>query len=312
MTLEARPYASAMRAEWNALNTRARNGHVLFDRGFMEYHADRFADASLAVFEGAQMVALIPANRDGDEVHSHQGLTFGGLVTESLRTTDVMAALEACASCWRGSRATQLIYKATPWIYHRRPAQEDLYWLFRRGAHLESRMSGAAVLLDAPGAQTRRRRRGVARAGAAGLVFARSDRIGDFWTLLAEVLSERHDANPVHTAAEMQLLAARFPDEIQLHTAELDGVVLAGVVLFASGPVVRTQYIAAGDAGRQTGALDGLLAHLLTTSWPGARAFDFGTSNQDGGRVLNEGLIRQKEEFGASCVAYDTYRVDLG
>lgn len=312
MTLEARPYASAMRAEWNALNARARNGHFMFDRGFMEYHADRFEDASLAVFEDAQMVAIIPANRAGDDVYSHQGLTFGGLVTEILRTTDVMAALEACASCWRGSGATQLIYKAAPWIYHRRPAQEDLYWLFRRGAHLESRLSGAAVLLDAPGELTRRRRRGVARAGAAGLVFARSDRLGDFWKLLAEVLSERHDANPVHTLAEMQLLADRFPDQIQLHTAELDGEVLAGVLLFASAPVIRTQYIAAGAAGRESGALDGLFAHLLTASWPGARAFDFGTSNQDGGRVLNEGLIRQKEEFGASGVAYDTYKVDLG
>jgi hypothetical protein len=309
--LEARPYVSAMREAWNALNARARNGHVMFDRGFMEYHADRFNDASLAVFESDQMVALVPANRDGDLVCSHKGLTFGGLVTETLRTTDIMASLDACAAAWKAAGCGRLVYKPAPWIYHRRPAQEDLYWLFLRDARLVARQASAALLLDATGEPSQRRRRGAARAVAAGSRFGRSARINDFWTLLEGVLADRHDARPVHTAAEMQLLADRFPEAIQLHTAEVGGEVMAGALLFVTGPVVHVQYIASGAKGRQVGALDGLFMHLLSSPWPGARAFDFGTSNEDGGRVLNEGLIRQKEEFGAGVVTYDAYEIEL-
>ena len=81
--MEAHPYRRDLQARWNDLNRRARNGHFIFDRGFMEYHADRFEDASLVVTEGDDVIALLPANRSGDAVHSHQGLTFGGLVIEA-------------------------------------------------------------------------------------------------------------------------------------------------------------------------------------------------------------------------------------
>lgn len=312
MTIEARPYTPAMRTAWNALNARARNGHFMFDRGFMEYHGDRFQDASMAVFEGDQIVGLLPANRAGEAIHSHQGLTFGGLIIDTLRTTEVMASLDACAAYWRGEGATRLIYKPAPWIYHRRPAQEDLYWLFRRNATLTIRQASASVLFDAPGALSRRRRRGATKAAAAGLAFGRSTRIEDFWLVLEAALAERHGARPVHSAAEARRLADGFPEAIQLHTAESGGEILAGALLFVAGPVVHAQYIATTPDGRRTGALDGLFARLLDAPWPHARVFDFGTSNEDQGRRLNEGLIGQKEEFGAGVVAYDIYEVALG
>ena len=41
----------------------------------------------------------------------------------------------------------------------------------------------------------------------------------------------------------------------------------------------------------------------------GYKYFDFGTSNEDMGRYLNEGLIYQKEGFGGRAVCYDWYEV---
>ena len=37
------------------------------------------------------------------------------------------------------------------------------------------------------------------------------------------------------------------------------------------------------------------------------RYLDFGTSNEQGGLVLNEGLIAHKEGYGGRTVCYDTY-----
>jgi len=121
----------------------------------------------------------------------------------------------------------------------------------------------------------------------------------------------RHGVTPVHSLAEIELLAGRFPDRISLHTAERDGELLAGVVLFCSAHVAHAQYIAVGEAGREIGALDGLFRHLIARYAGETRYFDFGISNTDGGRVLNEGLARQKEEFGASAVVHDVYRLTL-
>jgi hypothetical protein len=41
---------------------------------------------------------------------------------------------------------------------------------------------------------------------------------------------------------------------------------------------------------------------------PEFRYFDFGTSNEDAGRYLNETLIAQKEGFGGRGVAYRIFR----
>src|SRR5690348_5975598 len=65
---------------WNDFVLSAVNSTFLFDRGFLEYHADRFVDCSLLVFDGDALIALLPANIDEDRLVSHGGLTYGGLL----------------------------------------------------------------------------------------------------------------------------------------------------------------------------------------------------------------------------------------
>lgn len=309
--MEVRRYGPEMEQAWNALNRRAANGHFLFDRGFMDYHADRFTDGSLVVTDGDAIIGLLPANLAGGEAWSHQGLTFGGLVHDGLGTAQVMAALDTCAEALVEAGAGALTYKALPWIYPRAPAQEDLYWLFRRDAPLVRRDVSAAIDYRARGRVSSRRARGARKAEKADVVFGRSHDWPGFWRLLEGVLAERHGAAPVHSLAEIERLAGQFPDEIALHLATRGGELLAGVVMFCSAQVAHAQYIAVGEAGREAGALDGLFEHLIGAHSATHRWFDFGISNTDGGRVLNEGLVRQKEEFGASAVVHDVYRVAL-
>lgn len=309
--MEIRRYGPEMAEAWNELNRAAPNGHFLFDRGFMDYHADRFADASLMVLEDGRPLALLPANLAGAEAWSHQGLTFGGLVHSGVGAARAMAALDLCAAEFAAMGASALTYKALPWIYAAAPAQEDLYWLFRRDAALVRRDAGAAIDYRARGRVSSRRERGAKKAAKAGLAFGRSHDWAAFWRVLEDVLAERHGVAPVHSLAEIELLAGRFPDEIALFVAGDPAAPLAGVVMFRSACVAHAQYIAAGEAGREAGALDGLFEHLIAEHAGRWRYFDFGHSTTDQGRVLNEGLMRQKEEFGAGLVAHDVWRVSL-
>lgn len=309
--MEIRRYSAGLAPAWKAFNSRARNGHFMFDRGFMDYHADRFTDASLVAIEDGAPVALLALNRAGDEAWSHQGLTFGGLVVDGIGAAQVLSVLDACADHLAAAGVTHLTYKALPPIYPRAPAQADLYWLFRREAVLIRRDVSVAIDYRGRGPVSGRRTRGARKAEKASLAFGRSQDWAGFWGLLGEVLAGRHGAAPVHSLAEIQLLAGRFPEEIALFTATQGDALQAGVVMFRSAQVAHAQYIAVGDAGRENGALDGLFDHLIQLHAATHRYFDFGICNTDQGRVLNEGLARQKEEFGGSAVVHDFYRVAL-
>jgi hypothetical protein len=277
----------------------------------MDYHADRFEDFSWLMMKDGELAGLLPANRRDGVAHSHQGLTFGGLVMGEIRTLEALEGLDRWREACRGAGLEAIVYKPVPHIYHRRPSEEALFWLHRNGAELVRREVSSAIRLQSPGPWSSRRVRGVRRASGAGATFQRSQRWAAFWPVLTEVLGRRHDVAPVHSLGEIQRLASQFPEEIHLHTVELRGEVVAGTVIFRSPEVAHAQYIASSEQGREIGALDGLNAWMLDHYRGQVGYFDFGVSNERATGDLNAGLASHKDEFGGSAVVYDAYRLRL-
>lgn len=87
---------------------------------------------------------------------------------------------------------------------------------------------------------------------------------------------------------------------------------MAGVLVFETPQVVHAQYIANSEEGREIGALDLVMDHLVNVFSAGHRYFDFGISTENSGRLLNGGLISQKEMFGGRGIVYDHYRMRIG
>ena len=54
--LRLEPYSPDRAGRWDGFVRASRNGTFLIERGFMDYHADRFADASLMAFDAALSV----------------------------------------------------------------------------------------------------------------------------------------------------------------------------------------------------------------------------------------------------------------
>ena len=115
----------------------------------------------------------------------------------------------------------------------------------------------------------------------------------------------------MHTAAEMIRLSERFPDHIKLFTAVREERILAGVIIYESKHVAHTQYIGTTAEGREHCALDAVVDHLLMEYDRSKRYFDFGTSNEQAGRFLNEGLIDNKESYGARGVAHEFFELTV-
>lgn len=309
-------YNPERQAEWDTFVRSSRNGTFLFERAYMDYHAHRFTDCSLMFFRDGQLVALLPANWVEEErtVYSHQGLTYGGLVMggglTAIRVLDIFVAMLDWMRAELG--AARMVYKPIPYIYSKCPSEEDLYALFRHDAVLLTR--GLSSVVDmAYGLPMRKGRKSTAKqALAKGVTICESNNLPAFWHILTEVLHDRHQVSPVHTLEEMQLLQSRFPNHIRLYAAYgSDGRMLAGTIIYEMGHLVHSQYIASSPEGKEVGAVDALYAWLIGERYVGKRYLDFGVSTEQGGHVLNEGLLRQKEGFGARAVVYDSYSITL-
>ncbi|HEY0329449.1 MAG TPA: GNAT family N-acetyltransferase [Rhodopseudomonas sp.] len=312
MTIAIRRYTNEMRPAWDDFVRSSKNGTFLFCRDYLEYHRDRFDDYSLVVLDGERIVALLPANRVDDELQSHGGLTYGGFVTSETMTTPLMLELFAALGDYlREAGFRSVYYKTIPAIYHAVPAEEDLYALFIGQAALVRRDVLSVVRMARRPKLQERRRRGDAKAARAGVKVARSDDWPAYWALLSDHLQQRFATAPVHSLAEIFYLQGAFPANILLYAAWLDEEMVAGVVIYLSAEVAHVQYIASSAKGRDLHALDRLFVQLIDEPAIQRRYFDFGISNEQQGRVLNRGLIEQKEGFGGRAVAHDFYRIDL-
>ena len=309
-------YDASLKGEWDTFVSKAKNATFLFMRDYMDYHADRFADVSLMFYDDNKVLrALLPANffvADG-VVASHAGLTYGGfLLSADVKGGEVLGLFEE-AMRWMKSElgAVRFVYKPVPYIYSSLPAQEDLYALFRVGARLAGRALSSAVDNGSPVGFSELRRRKVAKAAKNGVVYSCSDDYASYWSILSAVLGQRHDCKPVHSLEEIMLLHSCFPHNIKLYAAHVGGAMVAGCVVYETANVAHVQYIASSDEGRAVGALDGLFHYLINDVYRDVKFVDFGISTENGGVVLNEGLLFQKEGFGARGVVYDVYEIDL-
>ena len=314
-------YTSDHQSEWDAFVRSSRNGTFLFERPYMDYHRDRFSDHSLMYYDDKhRLLALLPANERTSEglYYSHQGLTYGGFVLSVKVTAEQVLQLFAeTVQYLKEQGFCRWYYKQMPTIYHQCPTEEDEYALWRQGATLVACNLSCTVPITGTPQQPpleRRRRRGVVRAEELGYHWMENAPLADFWPIMVQNLQERYDASPVHSLAEMQLLQSRFPERIRCYLCQDgDGVAQAGAVLFITGPMtVHVQYGHATPKGKAEGALDLLYTQLIEQyRGQGYQYFDFGTSNEQGGRVLNESLIAQKEGFGGRGIAYKPYLIEL-
>lgn len=314
------PYEAQYATEWDHFVDTSRNATFLLKRGYMDYHSDRFDDCSLLVYrcdgENRRLVSVFAAcvGKSPDVVSAHAGLTYGGLVLpfSGIGGDEVVDIMQQIVDHYRACGFARLIYKAIPHIYHRYPAEEDLYALFRLRAKLIETNLSAAISLAGPLPFNENARRNKRRASQAGVIIEQTGDFQSFWTILDGVLAERYNTRPVHTVDEMILLASRFPDNIRLVVARnAQGSVIAGTVLYITSSCVHTQYIAASAEGKALGALPLVFDEVISKYCGTACFLDFGISNEDHGRYLNEGLLRQKYGMGARGIVYNIFELEV-
>lgn len=311
--MEIRRYRREDKELWNSFVSKARNATFLFDRNYMDYHADRFDDNSFMFYHKGKLKAVLPANVAGDTLYSHQGLTYGGLLLDKKATVeDVLECFDSLNSWLRENGISKVVYKALPWIYQQYPSEEDLYALtWKCKAQLISRDISSSIVIDNKLKFAESRKSGIRKALSLNIEVGESNDVDGFWHVLEDNLGNRYNAKPVHTSSEMKLLMSRFPNNIRLYVAKMNGEIVGGTLIYVTPQVVHTQYISASVEGKKHGALDLLFDYIINKVYANCRYFDFGKSTEQGGAYLNESLIFQKEGFGGRGVCYDWYQWEL-
>jgi hypothetical protein len=277
----------------------------------MEYHFDRFQDFSLLVFEGKELVSVLPANRVGDTVFSHQGLTYGGFVFESkIKLGEVIVITKAVLQFLNQNTILTFQLKLIPSIYNAFFSEEIEYAMFLTNAKLIRRDCLSVIDLTKPFSFSKLRKRGIAKGFNNNLIIKEESNLESFWNQILSVnLNQKYNANPVHTLDEIISLQQKFPKNIRHFNVYYENKIVAGTTFFITDKVAHLQYISGNEQKNELGSLDFLYNYLITGVFAAKNFFDFGPSHEEKGKKINEGLLYWKESFGAKTNIQNFYEV---
>lgn len=304
-------YNSSDFALWNGFIEKAKNATFLFHRNFMEYHNDRFEDFSLMVFEDEKLVAALPANRVGDEVYSHQGLTYGGfVVSEKVKLSNVLAILKASLSFLHEQKITTLHLKPIPAFYCNFFSEEIEYCLFLLNAKCKKKECLSVLDFSKEFSFSKDRKQCIRRGITANLIIKEETNFELFWNqILIPNLQQKHQAKPVHTFEEIANLQQHFPKNIRHFNVYHNDEIVAGTTVFITDKVAHPQYISGNEKKNKLGSIDFLYSHMITKVFLDKNYFDFGPSHRENGMKINEGILFWKESFGAKTTIQSYYEV---
>lgn len=304
-------YTSEKKDIWDNFCNNSKNGIFMFNRDFMEYHKDRFVDNSLMFYDDEKLLALFPANLRDGVLQSHGGLTYGGFITSNeMKQHHMNDIFNSLINYSKDNKIKEIIYKHIPHIFHKQPAEEDLFALYFNKAEILKVEASTVINLKQPLKMPKGRKAQIGRAKREGVEVRETSDFESFLRIENDVLV-RHNTQAVHKPEELRLLQSYFPEKIKLLGAYYNGELIAGTVLFIYDTVVHTQYMATTELAREIGALDYAIATVIETYKESKDWLDFGISTEDMGHYLNEGLISQKEGFGGRTNIYQTWKINL-
>ncbi|URM38941.1 FemAB family protein [Flavobacterium anhuiense] len=299
---------------WNDFVAQSKNATFLFHRDFMEYHKDRFEDFSLLVFEDEKLRAILPANKKENAIYSHQGLTYGGLIyLPKLKAEEVESILDEILLFLKENQVNTFYYKPVPNFYFSEGNAAMDFFLLKRGAILERKEMNLAVNLQAPLKISKSKMKHFRRIENLDLDIFEEENFDPFWEKILEPrLAEKFNVKPVHSKEEIAFLKSKFPKNIRQYSAYRNDEIIAGITIFETKNVVKSQYGATSKIGEEFRALDFLFINLIHKyKRKGKHFFDMGIVGEENELGYNQGLLAQKEELGCSVYNQDFYKIEI-
>lgn len=293
------------------------NGTFLQTRRFLNYHPqNRFQDASFIIYDKkGHIAAVVPANhiktKEGFQLASHQGSTFGGIVIgmKHYKAYKVIEIIQCLESKLKELGYEEVQYKITSDIFSREDSDLLEYALYYCGypsyEELNSYIDFSRYKENILGNFEQGKRTNVnncLKAGVKVKELAHKGEIAEFYRILCHTL-EKYDRKPVHTLEELiDFKENRLCDEIGFYGAFLDDKMIAGSMMFYFNNVnvAHTQYLCAlheyDKLSPMTFMYYSMIKEMREKKY---NKLSFGITSEHLGKELNFGLTKSKEAFGS-------------
>ncbi|MCI8378508.1 MAG: GNAT family N-acetyltransferase [Lachnospiraceae bacterium] len=304
------------------------NGEFIHAPFFLEYHPkNRFTDDSVAIFDlncgtvaGVMMAAVDPNNKRC--VISHPGTTFAGPVVKNGASISLKERIVSMLLNYYESIYSKICIKTVPEIYTTQCYGEISYFLLKRGYNIGMTALANVANISKYHSEDEvfelykgKRRNHIRKAIALNNFKLESNKTirKDVWDHMTDNLCKKFHSRPTHSYSEVCSLVERCPEYIKAYYANSkDGDYGAFALIFQFKNVFHTQYLDTNYAyaGQYPNLF--LIHHLfLEAIKTGCTFFSFGSSTENGGNYLNQGLHNYKAEYGGGSIILPIYQKDL-
>lgn len=308
--------------KWDRFIEQSANGTFLQSRKFLSYHPEnRFEDNSLMFMKGGNIVAVLPANVVNEErksLISHQGSTFGGIVTsKSFMKIAYLDAIFGELEVYLKEHGFDEIKLKMPGRIYQKSETELMDYFYFLNGYSVSQEVGYYIQYDKYQDEiisnfSASRRRDYRYALKNAFEFRKletKEEIESFYNVLCDNY-EKFGKKPVHTLEELlDFKFTRLPNNTDFYGVYLDGeLVAAGMIFKFDRQVFHTQYLAVMQDKTNIFANEFLYKSLIEEAKiEGFQYMSFGTSTFEGGKTLNRPLAQYKEGFGTNEYVNRTY-----
>lgn len=303
------------------------NGTFLQQRRFLNYHGNKFRDASLLFYLDGKLEAVCPACEEiieGEKVfYSHKGSTYGGFVITSAiyNIEKILQLLEGFEAYLRENEYKKCILKPTMKLLSEQNMElldyAFYYNKYREYKELNLYIDYSQYSEEILDNLSHMKQRLVKRCIKSGMILQEivtNEEIKKFYNILEKNL-QKFNTRPVHTYEELlDLYYHRLTKEIKFYGAYLNGELLAGtmVFLFEKQGCVHTQYLAANPQYNKLSPMSFVyysVAKLYKEL--GYKALSWGITTEHLGTEINIGLTNNKEAYGSRFVVNHIYEKEF-
>jgi hypothetical protein len=311
LSIQVQQYLLENAAEWNAFVKQSVNGSFLLDRNFMDYHQERFEDHSLMMYLDGQLMCCIPAHVKDGVFYSHRGLSYAGLMVSAAAVTNIDKIVDALLEYVKGLAFAKAELQLPP-ISYQFLNKEIAAVLEHKGFTPNRKLHNQSVALDQEIQVSPKKSTGYRNGKFEGLRMETTNDFRSFWEeVLTPQLAERYHSKPIHSLAEIELLASRFQKNIIQYNVYREDALLAGITFFIKGNIVKSQYTASSPEGLKTDAVAYIYMEAMKEfKEKGCSLMDYGTVNEKDGSV-NKGLQRFKKEMGCQEEEWRRWEFEL-
>jgi len=294
---------------WNNFITRSANGTFLHHRDYMDYHAERFNDFSLMIYQGEKLKAVLPAHRENEVVYAHNGLTYSDFIFHyKLKLEHKINIIYHALKYLHENKITALHIKTIPFVFTRIIDQSNEYIYHQLQAKLQYVKPFFVYLNENEIKPNRNRNKNLKKIAEKNYQIVENiNHLSEFWQLVIKNLKERYHSQPAHQLNEIQLLTQRFPDQIKLYTLWSGSNILSGALVYYINKAIHFQYIHSVTQKNERDAVEWLIFNILKKHEQ-QKYISFGTSAVKANN-LNKGLVYWKQSFGSTLINQYHYEV---